>query len=121
MKNILFTITSICLWQISFSQTIVPLDSVTNYVGKTITVCTKVQGTFIAKGEKKTTYLSFGNPFPNATLTAVIFEDNLSKFKYAPAEFLKDKNICITGKVTIYKDKPQMIVESEEQIKTDNK
>ena len=116
MKTIFLFITSICLWQISFSQT-VPLDSVTNYVGKTITVCSKVQSTFVAKGEKKTTYLSFGQPFPIATFTAVIFEGDLAKFKYTPAEYLKDKQVCLTGKITIYKDKPQMIVSDEAQIK----
>ena len=119
MKLSLILLTSICLTQISFSQT-VPLDSVTSYVGKKITVCSKVQSTFVAKGEKKTTYLSFGNKFPNAIFTAVIFEGDLAKFKYTPSEYLKDKTICITGKVSIYKDKPQMIISSEDEIKIEN-
>lgn len=116
MQKLFLLITSICLWQISFSQT-VPLESVTSYVGKTITVCSKVQSTFVAKGEKKTTYLSFGQAFPNATFTAVIFEGDLANFKYTPSEYLKDKQVCLTGKITIYKDKPQMIISSEGQIK----
>ena len=116
MKNLFALFISICLWQISFSQT-VPLDSVASYVGKTITVCSKVQSTFVTKGDKKTTYINFGKPYPDATFTAVIFESSLEKFKYTPSEFLKDKNVCITGKVSIYKDKPQIIVSSQEQIK----
>lgn len=118
MKKTFLFLTSICLWQISFSQT-VPLDSVTSYVGKTITVCSKVQSTFVATGEKKTNYLSFGKPYPNATFTVVIFQDDVANFKYTPSEYLKDKNICITGKVSIYKDKPQIIVSSDEQIKVE--
>jgi hypothetical protein len=116
MKKLLLLITSICLWQISFSQT-VPLDSVTNYAGKTITVCSKVQGTFVTKGDKKVTYINFGKPYPNTTFTAVIFEDDLPNFKYTPSEYLKDKQVCLTGKITIYKGKPQMIITKEEQIK----
>lgn len=116
MKKYLLLITSICLWQISFSQT-VPLDSVTNYEGKTITVCSKVQSTFITKGEKKTTYINFGKPYPNTSFTAVIFEGDLANFKYTPSDFLKEKNVCITGKVVIYKGKPEIIVSKEEQIK----
>ena len=116
MKNYLLLITSICLWQISFSQT-VPLDSVQFYEGKTITVCSKVQSTFLAKGEKKTTYINFGKPYPNTAFTAVIFEGDLANFKYIPSDFLKDKNVCITGKVVIYKGKPEIIVSKEEQIK----
>ena len=118
MKKLLLFITSICLWQISFSQT-VPLDSVTNYEGKTITVCSKVQGTFVTKGDKKTTYINFGKPYPNTTFTAVIFESDLPNFKYTPSEYLKDKQVCLTGKITIYKGKPQMIITKEEQIKVE--
>lgn len=116
MKNLFLLITSICLWQISFSQT-VPLDSVQFYEGKTITVCSKVQGTFVTKGEKKTTYINFGKPYPNNTFTVVIFESDLPNFKYTPSEYLKDKQVCLTGKVEIYKGKPQIIVKKEEQIK----
>ena len=115
MRKLLLLITSIYLWQISFSQT-VPLVSVTNYEGKTITVCSKVQSAYVTKGDKKTTYINFGNPYPNSTFTVVIFEGDLANFKNTPSEYLKDKNVCITGKVKIYKDKPQTIVSSEEQI-----
>ena len=118
MQKLILFLMSICLWQISFSQT-VPLDSVQFYEGKTITVCSKVQSTFLTKGEKKTTYINFGKPYPNTTFTAVIFEGDLSKFKYTPSEYLKDKQVCLTGKISIYKDKPQMIVSSEEQIKVE--
>jgi hypothetical protein len=119
MKKILMFITSICLWQISFSQT-VPLDSVQFYVGKTITVCSKVQSTFVTKGDKKTTYINFGKPYPNNTFTAVIFSSDSANFKYIPSEYLKEKTVCITGKVALYKDKPQIIVKKEEQIKIGN-
>ena len=116
MKKLLLFLTLICLTQFSFSQT-VPLDSVQFYEGKTITVCSKVQSTFLTKGVKKTTYINFGKPYPNTTFTAVIFEGDLPNFKYTPSEYLKDKQVCLTGKITIYKGKPQMIISKEEQIK----
>ena len=115
MIKLFLFITSMYLSQISFSQS-VPLDSVQFYEGKTITVCSKVQSTFLTKGEKKTTYINFGQPYPNTTFTAVIFEGDLPNFKYTPSEYLKDKNVCITGKVKIYKGKPEMIVNKEDQI-----
>jgi RecG-like helicase len=116
MKNLSLISTFIIIWQTSFSQT-VPLDSIQFYVGKTITVCSKVQSTFVTKGEKKTTYINFGKPYPNNTFTAVIFSSDSGNFKYIPSEFLKEKNVCITGKVELYKDKPQIIVKKAEQIK----
>jgi hypothetical protein len=116
MKGLFLLITTLCLTHISFAQT-VPLDSVKFYEGKTITVCAKVQGTFESNGAKKNIYLSFGKPYPNATFTVIIFEGDLTNFKYKPADFLKDKEICVSGKVEFYKDKPQIVVKKEEQIK----
>lgn len=100
MKKIVLFITSICLSHISFSQT-VPLDSVQFYVGKSITVCSKVQGIFVTKGEKKTTYINFGKPYPNNSFTAVIFASDSANFKYNLSVYLKDKMVCITGKVVL--------------------
>ena len=116
MKKLLLFLTLICLTQFSFSQT-VPLDSVQFYEGKTITVCSKVQSTFLTKGEKKTTYINFGKPYPNQTFTVVIFESDLKNFSYSPVEYLKDKNVCITGTIMLYKEKPQIVLKNETEIK----
>lgn len=116
MKKILLLFVSICSLQISFSQT-VPLDSVSKYKGKTITVCAKVTDTYVSKTDEGTTFINFGKPYPKSSFTVVIFETDLSNFKYTPSVYLKDKNVCITGLVKIYKGKPEMIVNKEEQIK----
>jgi len=116
MKKLLLLIISICLWQISFSQTI-PLDSVINYEGKEITVCAKVTDTYISKTNEGTSFINFGKPYPKSTFTVVIFEADLANFKYNPSVYLKNKNVCITGKVKIYKGKPEIIATKEEQIK----
>jgi len=116
MKNIFFLFTSICLTQISFSQT-VPLDSVQFYEGKQITVCAKVMDTYVSKTNERTTFVNFGKPYPKSIFTVVIFEDDLSNFKYTPSVYLKEKNVCVTGKVKIYNGKPEIIVSKEEQIK----
>ena len=104
--------------QFAYSQT-VPLDSVKYYEGKSITVCSKVIDTYEAKTGEKTTFLNFGKPYPNSTFTVVIFEADLPKFKYTPSVYLKGKEVCITGTVKIYKNKPEIIVSAPEQIKTD--
>lgn len=116
MKKLFLLSILILFTQFLFAQSI-PLDSITNYVGKTVTVCAQVQSAFIGKGDQKPTYLSFGKPFPDATLTVVIFENDLPNFNYKPVEFLQNKNICITGKVKLFKNNTQIIVSTEDQIK----
>ena len=34
----------------------------------------------------------------------------------SPEEFYKGKEVCITGKIELYKDKPQIVVTSKSQI-----
>jgi micrococcal nuclease len=116
MKKLLLLLCAGCIAQVALSQTIV-LDSAANYEGKTVTVCAKVQGAKLMDGEKKTVYLNFGKPYPNHTFTVVIFGKDFANFSYAPAEFLKDKTVCITGTIKIYKDKPEMIITKESEIK----
>jgi hypothetical protein len=116
MKKFLFVCSVLLVSQISFSQT-VPLDSVAKYEGKMITVCSKVIGTHVSSGDKKNTSLNFGKPFPDNTFSVFIAEADLANFKYVPSEFLKDKTICITGIVKIYKSKPEIIVTKQDQIK----
>lgn len=116
MKKFLFVLPALLFAHFAFSQT-VPLDSVAKYEGKTITVCSKVTGTHVSGGDKKNVSLNFGKPFPDNVFTVFIAEGDLVNFKYNPSEFLKDKTICITGVVKMYKSKPEMIVTKSDQIK----
>lgn len=92
-----------------YAQTI-PIDSVANYLGKTVKVCDKVYGTHVSNGEKKTTTLNLGADFPHQKLAVVIFEKDLPNFGYTPSVFLKDKNVCVTGKLMTCKGKPEIII-----------
>jgi len=116
MKHTFLLLIIICQHQTLIGQTI-PLDSAKFYEGKTITICSKVIDTYVSKHEDETTFINFGKPYPNNSFTVVIYAKDLDNFKYSPTNYLKGKVICITGKITIYKDKPQMIVEGEEAVK----
>lgn len=81
-------------------------------IGKKVTLCARVVGMKAAAG---ITQISLDEKFPNSPLTVIIFGKNYSKFP--PLEdWLKDKNICVQGVITLYKDKPQIVVESPEDI-----
>ncbi|WP_445722595.1 hypothetical protein [Flavobacterium sp.] len=98
----------------SFCQETIALDSISKYEGKMVTICETVQSTFLTKSN--TTMLNFGKPYPNQTFVVIIFGKDLINFSYKPSEFLKDKTICITGKVIMYKDTPEFIVKQESEI-----
>ena len=98
----------------SLAQEKVSLDNIAQYEGKTVTICEKVQGTFLSKSN--TTMLNFGKPYPNQTFVVVIFEKDLVNFGYKPDTFLKGKTVCITAEVKIYKGKPEFIVTEEKDI-----
>lgn len=115
MKKIILLL-FLCFAKLSIAQSeTVALDSIANYVGKTVTICETITGTYQTKTEHKVTYLNFGKPFPNHSLSLVIFKKDLENFSYDPMS-LKGKTVCITGEVVLYKDKPQIVVHKEEEI-----
>lgn len=64
---------------------------------------------------ERVSYLNFDKKYPKNTFTGVVFEE---KFKeVGDLEIYRNKNIEIKGKITIYKGKPQIIINSKNQIK----
>jgi hypothetical protein len=114
MKSIFF-ILFLLISTFSFAQEDVTLENIASFEGKTVTLCETITGTFQTKTESKVTYLNFGKSFPNHAFTVVIFKKDLENFSFDPMT-LKNKKICVTGKVGIYKGKPQIIVNKEAAI-----
>ncbi|MDZ4758007.1 MAG: hypothetical protein SGJ10_07715 [Bacteroidota bacterium] len=100
----------------SSAQKISP-DSAKYYEDSVVTVCGKVEGTHVTKAGG--VMLNIGATYPNAPFVVVIFKDDVAKFKYKPADFLKGKNICVAGKIVIFKDKPEIIAKNPNQIKVE--
>lgn len=115
-KNTLILIFTCLLGACINAQTLT-VNEATKHLGETITVCAKVAGTYITKGKSKVIYLNLEKPYPDNVFTVVIFEKSADEFAYNPLEFLKNKQICVCAKVSIYKDKPQMVVTKQEQIR----
>jgi len=116
MSKFCTTIYIILLAQFIYGQKLVPIDSVSTHIGQTIKVCDKVAGTFVTKSDKPVTYLNLGADYPNTKLTIVIFQKDLINFPLTPSDHYKGMNICITGELTIYKDRPQIIANRPDQI-----
>ncbi|WP_298392238.1 hypothetical protein [Flavobacterium sp.] len=93
----------------------VTLDNIATFEDKTVTLCETVTGTYQTKSENKVLYLNFGAAFPNNAFTVVVFQKDFKNFSYDLLT-LKNKKICVTGKVVIYKGKPQIIISKEADV-----
>ena len=87
------------------------------HIGETKTVCGLVaDARFIEKSGKKPTFLNFDKPFPNHTFTVVIMGEHRAKFTEAPEKTYKGKTVCVTGKITENRKKPEIAVTDPSQI-----
>ena len=117
MKKGLFVASILLLSGVAQGQQEIKLEDLTKHIGDSVTVCTKIYGgIFLDKSKDTPTLLNAGDKYPNAPLTVVIGPDARQKFKEKPEVFYKDKDVCITGKISLYKDKPQIVVYNEQQI-----
>jgi len=64
--------------------------------------------------------LNLGGKFPREVITLVVFKSDRPKFKKEPVELYNNKSICVTGKVTLYKDKLQIVMNEPKQVKVIN-
>ena len=106
---ILFLLSACCR-----AQTVSP-DSAKYHEGNLITVCGEITSGKISESEN--VYLNFGAPYPDNSFTAVIFAKDSINFKeIRPKDYLRKKNICVTGIIKMYKEKPEIIIKSPDQI-----
>lgn len=81
------------------------------YIGENKVVCGKIAQ---YKEFSKGVYLNFDEPYPNATFTAVIW-DNYSHVSQS-LKNVENTTLCIQGTIDEYKGRPQMILSSLDQI-----
>jgi hypothetical protein len=107
------------LWSISASsQTTIQLADVNKHIGDSVMVCGKVSGgRYLEKSKGAPTFLNLGEAFPNHALTVVIWNDVRKQFEIAPELLFKDKEVCVTGRVELFKDKPQIVVRRMEDVR----
>jgi DNA/RNA endonuclease YhcR with UshA esterase domain len=121
MKRYFSFISLLLIGHLTNAQTKVPLEEVAKHVGETVTVHGKVfDGKYLDWSASKPTLLNIGAAFPNHLLTVAIADSNRSKFSYKPEEFFVNKTVWVTGTVTDYKNKPQIMVSGPSEIKVDD-
>jgi hypothetical protein len=117
MKQTSLLLIALCCAMASIAQTEIKLEDVSKHVGDSVKVCGKIYGGIFLERVKDTpTFLNVGGTYPNNPLTIVIWADVRKTLEEKPEEFYKDKSVCIFGKITLYKDKPQIVLYNKSQL-----
>ena len=87
-----------------------------DHVGETRTVCGKVASTqFASKSKGEPTFLTLDEPYPKEVFTILIWGSDCTKFG-TPETKYRDANVCVTGKITSHREKPEIIATEPSQI-----
>jgi DNA/RNA endonuclease YhcR with UshA esterase domain len=89
-------------------------EEAAKHVGETATIKGTVDG-FHQSG-KGNIFLNMGGKYPNQAFTAFIPSSSAAQF--SNAQQYDGKTVAVTGKITLYKGKPEIVVSSPSQIAT---
>ncbi|RCW48630.1 thermonuclease family protein [Halanaerobium sp. MA284_MarDTE_T2] len=78
-----------------------------SYVNEIVIVKGKIESTY---SSDKVTYLNFSENY-NEDFAVVIFNEDLIKFDYNPAEYLEGKEVKVLGKIEVYKNVPEIVLD----------
>lgn len=87
-----------------------------DHIGDRATVCGKVASTHYAKGSKgEPTFLNLDEPYPKEVFTILIWGSDREKFG-TPEDEYKGLRVCVTGKITSYRGRPEIVATERGQI-----
>lgn len=106
----------------AFAQKEIQLEDAAQHVGDSVTLTGKVFGVrYLADAKNSPTFINLGAAFPNQLLTVVIWGPVRSKMTTPPSEENSTgKQLTITGKIELYRGKPQIVVQDPAQLKMSN-
>ncbi len=87
-----------------------------DHIGNRATVCGKVVSTHYAKSSKgEPTFLNLDEPYPKEVFTILIWGSDREKFG-TPEDEYKGLRVCVTGKITSYRSRPEIVATERGQI-----
>lgn len=117
MKRIVLLSLLVIIGVTVYTQDTITANVAKNYIGKEITVCGKVVSPkFLASSNGKPTYLNLDKKYPNHIFTIVIWEEVRKEFDFKPEVYYLNKEVCVYGRVSVYKEKPQIEIKSSSQL-----
>ena len=105
MKN-LFYFALLIATSTFFAQDTIFARQAKDFIGMTMLVKGKVVSVKAASEGKTTNYINIDKPYPNSVFTVVMSNSYLEK-QHLVLQDLIQKNICVKGKITTYKEDPK--------------
>jgi hypothetical protein len=98
------------------AEPLTPEEEAPKHVDENGTICGLVASAHFANRTKgQPTFLNLGKPYPNQVFTAVIWGSDRSKFG-SPEKPLNGKQVCVTGRIQLYRGKPEIVVRDTNQL-----
>lgn len=116
MKKIIVIL--LCLASVSaFAQKEIKIEEAKNRSGDSVKICNKIYGgKFLENSKSELTLMDFGAKYPNSLMTLVIENADRNLFKPTPELYYKDKAVCVTGVIKVFKEKAEIVLHNPSQI-----
>ncbi len=115
MKRALVLLALLPLFASAANAAVVSPVEAARHIGENATVCGTVASAHYApQSLGQPTFLNLGHAYPNVDFTAVVWGEDRPKIG-AP-EYLEGKRICVTGTITGYHGKPEMVLRDASQL-----
>ena len=101
----------------SFTQTKIELTAVSQHIGDSVKLEGKIFGVKTFPGKQNApTLLNLGADFPHQLITIAVFDSYKTETILMPTENNKGDIAIVTGRIELYRGKPQIVVRSTNQL-----
>jgi hypothetical protein len=112
IKTVLTLVAAICAASIIAQNSNYTAREAAKHLGETATITGTVDG--VHQSGKGNIFLNMGGKYPNQAFTAFIPSSSAAQFPN-PQQY-ESRTVAVSGKITLYKGKPEIIVNSPSQI-----
>lgn len=105
------------VWNETAATDQISASEASHHVSEERTVCGRVASAiYAARSRGQPTFLNLDEPYPRHIFTIVVWGSDRPQFQEPPEGAFRDKNICVTGLINTYRDKPQVVVRQPARI-----
>ncbi len=86
-----------------------------NYIGEVARIYGRVSEVYYSL-ETGEYYLYFGGPYPYQDFTIILESGDAQRFSWDPVRYFTNRHLTVTGLVSVFEDKPEILVKRRTQI-----